>query len=144
MVLLFGKTPTQALVPGEDPVTLEEATCAAPAYAPYTGASSSSAAVAGNELVLTFTPGLENARTYRLTLGAGVTSIAGQSVEVSGLIGDVNSDGRVNATDRSAVVAAWTGGGFSCSTDLDSSGATNATDRSIVVSAWTGQQNCAP
>jgi len=27
-----------------------------------------------------------------------------------GLIGDVNSDGRVNANDRSIVVGAWTGG----------------------------------
>ena len=77
-------------------------------------------------------------------LGPGVTSIAGQFIEVRGLVGDVNSDGPVNATDRSVVVGAWTGGGFSCSTDVNGDAATNATDRSIVVGAWTGTQNCAP
>ena len=130
--------------PGANPVAIEQATCAAPAYVPYSGASTSSATVAGNELVLTFTPGLENARIYRINIGPEVTSISGQSVEVSGLVGDVNSDGLVNATDRSVVVSAWTGGGFSCPTDLTSDGATNATDRSVVVSAWTSGQNCAP
>ena len=130
--------------PGPNPVMLEQATCASPAHAPYSGASTYSATVVGNELVVVFTPGLENARAYKLKLNASITSILGQFIEVRGLVGDVNSDGSVNATDRSGVVAAWTGPAFSCSTDLDSSGATNATDRSIVVSAWTGGQNCAP
>ena len=70
-----------------------------------------------------------------------------QSIEFRALIGDINSDGHVNATDRSVVVAAWTSAEhFSCPTDLNNDGATNATDRSIVVSAWTGGSatNCAP
>jgi hypothetical protein len=89
---------------------------------------------------------LENVRTYRLTIGSDVTSIPGQTVEVRGLVGDVNDSGTVNATDRSVVVGAWTGPGFSCQTDLNGSTTTNATDRSVVVGAWTGglSQNCAP
>jgi hypothetical protein len=63
---------------------------------------------------------------------------------VRGLVGDVNSDGQVNASDRSTIVGAWTGAGFTCATDVDLSGATNAVDRSIVIGAWTGGQNCAP
>jgi hypothetical protein len=111
----------------------------------YTGASTTSAAVAANELVLTFTPALENARTYRMTIGAEVTSVPGQSVAVRGLVGDADGNGVVNATDRSVVVGAWTGaGGFSCPTDMDNNGNTNALDRSIVVGSWTGAQNCAP
>ena len=100
--------------------------------------------MAGNELVLTFTPGLENARKYRVTVGPEVTSIAGQAIEVRGLIADATGDGQVNAADRSAIVGIWTGSGFSCMTDITSSGQTNAGDRSAVVGAWTGTQNCAP
>jgi hypothetical protein len=126
--------------------TIDQATCAAPAFVPYAGASVASGSIAGNDLVITFTPGLENARTYRINLGSPLTNIGGQSVQVRGLIGDTNTDGAVNATDRSVVVSAWTGGGFSCATDLNNDAATNATDRSIVVSAWTGgaSSNCAP
>jgi hypothetical protein len=61
------------------------------------------------------------------------------------LAGDANSDGRVNATDRSFVVAVWTASNYSANTDLDTNGRTNATDRSIVIGAWTGTgTNCAP
>lgn len=130
--------------PGLSAFTLEEATCAAPAFVPYTGASAGSAAAIGNELVLMFSPGLENGRTYRATLGPDVTNLPGQFVEVRGLIGDVNSDGSVNAIDRSIVVGAWTGTCFNCATDVNSDDATNALDRSIVVGAWTGGQTCAP
>ena len=137
--------------PAGAPVLIEEQICATcpctgtqAGYGPYTGASTSSATVAGNELIVSFTPGLENARTYRLTLSEEVTSIANQAIEVRGLKGDVNSDARVNATDRSFVVGVWTGGGFSAPTDIDLSGATNATDRSFVVAAWTGNERCAP
>lgn len=130
--------------PGNDPVTLEQATCASPEFVEYTGASAISATRAGNSVVLTFTPGLENGRTYRLSLGAELTSVPGQFLEVSVLLGDVNADGFVNGTDRSVVVGVWTGGGFNCPTDLNSDGGTNATDRSMVVGAWTGAQNCAP
>jgi hypothetical protein len=131
--------------PGANPVTIEQATCAAPGYVPYSGASTSSATIAGNALVLTITPGLENARTYRISLNGEVTSIPGQFAEVRGLLGDVNGDGFANATDRSVVVGVWTSGSpFGCATDLDGNGATNATDRSIVVGSWTSGQNCAP
>ena len=130
--------------PGANPVTLEQSTCAVPAYVPYSGSAILTPSVAGNVLVLTFAPGLENARTYKISVNAGVTSIAGQFVEVSGLVGDVNNDGLVNAADRSVVVGAWTGSGFTCASDVNSSGGTNAADRSIVVGAWTGSQNCAP
>jgi hypothetical protein len=139
-------------MPGEDPVTIEEQTCAAcpctgsqAAYAPYTGSATVNGTVAGNELVLTFTPGLENARTYRLTLGPEVTSIVDQTIEVRSLVGDVDSSGSVNAVDRSMIVGVWTSPShYSPATDLDRSGATNAVDRSMAVGAWTGTQNCAP
>jgi len=77
-----------------------------------------------------------------------VTSIGGQSMIFRKLLGDVNApafgDGLANATDRSTVVGAWSGSGFSCSTDLNNDGVTNATDRSIMVGSWTSAQNCAP
>lgn len=130
--------------PGPNPVSIEQATCAAPSYVPYSGAATVSAGIGGNTLLLTFTPGLENARTYKITVNSSVSSIPGQFVEVAGLVGDVNSDGQVNATDRSVVVGAWTGSGFSCPSDANNDGQTNATDRSLVVGAWTGPQNCAP
>jgi hypothetical protein len=116
-------------------VSLEQSSCAAPALVPYSGAATMTCAPSGSDLVCLFAPGLENARTYRITVTwATVTAM----VELRGLIGDVNSDGFVNATDRSVVVGAWTGGGFSCPTDVNRDGSTNATDRSIVVGAWTG------
>jgi hypothetical protein len=126
-------------------VTIEERVCPPPgSYVPYAGGSSVSGSLAGNELVLSFSPPLENGRTYRLNIGPEVTSVGGQSVEVRGLVGDVDDNGAANASDRGVVVGAWTGGGFTCVTDLDSSGVTNAADRSLVVGAWTGAQNCAP
>lgn len=131
--------------PGEDPVALEDKVCPPPGtYAPYAGASSITVTVLGYNLRLIFTPALENTHTYRLTVDAEVTTQADPFLEVRGLVGDANSDGRVNATDRSAVVGVWTGSGYSPSTDIDNSGRTNATDRSVVVGAWTGVQNCAP
>jgi hypothetical protein len=132
--------------PGPEAVTLEEKVCPAPGtYGPYTGASTLAANVAGSELVVTFTPGLENLRTYRINIGPDVTSVAGQFVEVRALIGDVTGDGRVNANDRSVVVSAWTStAAFTCATDLNLDGATNAEDRGIVIGAWTNGQNCAP
>ena len=131
--------------PGPEPVSIDEKECPPPGrYVPYSGASTNSAAIEGNELVLVFTPALENGRTYRINIGPEVTSLPGQFVEVRALVGDVNSDGFVNAADRSEVVGVWTGSNFSCGTDLDNSGRTNGADRSIVVSAWTGSQNCAP
>ena len=45
--------------------------------------------------------------------------------------GDVNSDGRVDATDRSIVVGDWTGSGYTMLTDLELGGTTDATDRSL-------------
>ena len=125
-------------------MTIEESTCAAPAFAPYSGASTSSATVTGNELLLNFSPGLENARTYRITLGPEVTTIAGQAVEVRGLVADVTSDGQVNGADRTAIISVWTGAGFSCATDVTNSGQTNGADRTAVISAWTSAENCAP
>ena len=133
--------------PGANPVALEEdATCPSPpSYGPYTGSSVVGAAVAGNELVLTFAPALENARTYRITLGPEVSSIAGQMLEIRGLLGDVDNSGRTNSTDRSLVVSAWTSpANFSCESDVDGSGRTNSTDRSLAVSSWTSMTNCAP
>ena len=133
--------------PGASPVTLEEdASCPSPpTYTPYTGSSVVGASVAGNELVLTVAPALENARTYRITLGTEVSSIAGQTLEIRGLLGDVDSSGSVNAVDRSMIVGVWTSPShYSPATDLDRSGATNAVDRSMAVGAWTGTQTCAP
>ena len=85
-----------------------------------------------------------NVRTYRITLSQQVTAAPNRSIEVRSLRGDVDSSGLVDAVDRSVVVGAWTGAGYSASTDIDLSGATNAADRSLVVGAWTGSENCAP
>lgn len=101
-----------------------------------------SCATDADTLVCTFDPALPNACTYRFTVpSAGATA----SVELRGLTGDVDGSGRVNSTDRSAVVAQWTGPNrFSCGTDLDGNGVTHSPDRSTVVGFWTGAFNCAP
>jgi hypothetical protein len=135
--------------PGPTPVTLLQQTGCPPgsqaAYAAYSGSSTISASISGNALVLMFTPALENARTYKFQLsGPPLTSVTGQAFEVRCLRADVTSSGRVDSGDRSAVVGAWTGGGFSCATDIDLSGQTNSGDRSAVVGVWTGPANCAP
>jgi hypothetical protein len=137
----FGEPPTDP-VPGA--VTIEQRTCAAPEYVQYSGAAVISAWVVGSELVLGFAPGLENARTYRITLDPSVTGVEGESFEFRVLFGDANGDGWVNATDRSFVVGQWQAGGFSCGTDVNNDGFTTATDRSVVIGAWTGIENCAP
>jgi hypothetical protein len=110
----------------------------------YSGASVMNASLQGSELVLTFSPPLENARTYKVEIGADVTSVANQALEVRALLGDVFADAVVNATDRSVTVGVWTGSGLTCATDLNSDASTNAIDRSIVVGSWTGGANCAP
>lgn len=80
-----------------------------------------------------------------MTLTPAVTSVPGQTIHLRHLLGDADSSGRVNATDRSRVVSAWTGaGGFRCETDFNLDGTTNATDRSLVISVWTGPSNTAP
>jgi hypothetical protein len=118
--------------------SIEQATCADPTFEPYTGGPVPQCTPIGSELVCTFTPALENLRTYRFNLTGG-------SATLRGLVGDVNSDGSVDAVDRALVVGAWTSpAGFSCETDVDSSGNTNAVDRAFVVGAWTAPQNCAP
>ena len=135
--------------PGANPVTIYQQTGCPPgsqaAYVPYSGTSTAVPFISGNDLLLRFSPALENARTYLLEMGPEVTSVAGQTLEIRGLLGDVDSSGRVNAADRSAVVSAWTSPeNFTCLTDLDSSGRTNSHDRSLVVSAWTGTEHCSP
>ena len=42
------------------------------------------------------------------------------------------------------VVVAWTGPGYTMLTDLELGGTTDATDRSHLIAAWTGAENCAP
>lgn len=127
------------------PITLDQKSCPAPGtYASYSGSSVASTNIAGSELVLSFSPSLENLRTYRINIGSAVTSIAGQYVEIRGLVGDVNSSGTVNGGDQSAVVGVWTGSGFTCATDITNNGVTNGGDKSVVVGAWTGGANCAP
>ena len=81
---------------------------------------------------------------YKLCLAPEPSCMAGQCLEVRCLKADVNSDGTVDAIDRSVVVGVWTGSGYSPNTDVDLSGRTNATDRSVVVGAWTGDEDCSP
>jgi hypothetical protein len=140
--LTFDMPPGQ---PSTGSVSIEHQACGDPGYFPYDGGSAMSAVASGNELILTFAPGLENARTYRFSLAGPVTSVAGQTLEVRGLFADVTSSGFVDAGDRSAIVGAWTGTGFSVPTDLNLDGVTNAGDRSAVVGAWTSPgADCAP
>lgn len=111
--------------------TLEE-------YGPYTGSSNMACHREDQEWVCAFDPALETYRTYKFVLNSEAGGLGGASVEVRSLEGDANGSGEVNASDRSAVVGAWTGGqGFSAATDVNMDGVTNASDRSLVVAAWT-------
>jgi hypothetical protein len=113
------------------------------AYAPFEAGYV--AVVEGVELVLTFTPGLPNARTYRLSFGPEGGCVARPTLEIRGHLGDVDSSGRVHAPDRSWVVAAWTStANYSPETDIDLNGRTHAPDRSHVVAVWTSPVQCAP
>ena len=105
-----------------------------------------SASVEGVTLTLSFSPALENLRTYKFRITGRVTKIASQTFEVRCLIADVNSSGRVDATDRSVVIQVWTGSGYTPNTDINLNGVTNAEDRSIVIGVWTDPSlnNCAP
>jgi subtilisin-like proprotein convertase family protein len=123
---------------------LEWAPCSGGDYAAYTGSAGTSCFAVGEHLYLNFTPGLENYRRYRVSIGAGTTSVAGQSVEFRTLLGDVNADGVVDGTDRSIIVGVWTGSGFTCGSDLNDDSFTNAADRSTVVGVWTSGQNTCP
>jgi hypothetical protein len=129
---------------GNSGMILEERTCASPTFAPYSGLSTMGSRIEGDELVLTFAPALEDARSYRITLGPELTRIPGQAVQVRALIGDINSDGFVNALDRGAWMAVSSLGQVSCATDLNGNGTTDMTDKSIVIGRWTGGANCAP
>lgn len=114
------------------------------AYAP-TALVPATVTAEGDVLVLTFVPALENASTYKIEFRAEPTGVPIADIEVRGLRGDADSDGRVNGEDRSAVVGVWTGTNFSCQTDLNNDGRTNGGDRSLVVGAWTTPNtNCAP
>jgi hypothetical protein len=138
--------------PGTNFVSIEEQSgppCGTlAAYAPYGGASVASASVAGNDLTLDFTPPLEDCRTYRFTIGPDVTSLAGQSFQVRSLRGDCSavagSYGITNGADRSAVLAAWTGPGYTIPTDITLDGVTNGADRSAVLAVWTSACSRAP
>lgn len=117
-------------------------------YAEYS--MSPSVDVLGDELVLSFAPlplsspsPLANAHAYRITLSDG-GALPEQSFEVRSLIGDVNSDGRTDSTDRSALVGVWTSGAYLPQMDVNLDGRINAYDRTRVVDAWTGSANCAP
>ena len=122
----------------------ETTTAIYPLFQPYSGMTAITTGGAGNVLILNFDPGLENARAYRFRMSQLVTSLPGQGFDIRGLIADVNSDGAVNATDRSVVVGVWTGSGFTCETDIKLDAQTNATDRSLVIGAWTSGMNTAP
>jgi hypothetical protein len=98
-----------------------------------------SASAAGSDLTLKFSPALENAHTYKLCFGPEVTAL-----EVRGLVGDITGNGFADGGDRTAVIAMWTGAGYSARTDINMDGVTNGGDRSAVVVAWTGPDNCAP
>jgi plastocyanin len=51
------------------------------------------------------------------------------------VIGDLNSDGAVNAPDLATLLSAWGGKGPA---DLDHSGSVDAADLAILLGAWTG------
>ena len=50
------------------------------------------------------------------------------------MIGDVNGDGLVNATDLGILLNAW--GSLGGPSDLDQNGVVNAADLAILVNAW--------
>lgn len=124
---------------------ITQVACLGPrAYLPYQGASTIMATTVGGTMAISFTPALENAYRYRISLGCEAVDTPGHYVELRGLEGDVNSDGVVSAADRTAIVAAWTQSGFTCATDLNADGRTNSPDRGILVGIWTGGESCAP
>jgi hypothetical protein len=133
--------------PGAHPILLEAQACpggSQGSYQPYEETMPPVAYVRCNELVLEYWLPLANARTYRLTLGPELSSVRCQRLELRNLIGDVNSDGRVDHGDRRVVVSTWTEAGFSAESDINLDGGTNSGDRSVVIGAWTGTENCAP
>jgi hypothetical protein len=126
-------------------VSIEETSTAQyPLFTPYAGPSAVTTSGSGPNLTLHFSPALANLRAYRLTFTSDVTALAGQTVDIRALVGDVSHNGVVDASDRSVVVGAWTGGGFTCPSDVTANGITDASDRSVVVGAWTGGVNTAP
>jgi hypothetical protein len=50
------------------------------------------------------------------------------------VLGDLNGDSLVNATDLAALLAAW---GLTGPSDLNGDGTTNATDMAIILANWT-------
>ena len=98
----------------------------------------------GDSLTLTFSPALADRTSYRIHVSSSISTVTGQSFDIRGLTGDVNSDGSTDAGDRSVIVGVWTGSGFTCPTDVNLSGTTDAGDRSVVVGVWTSGANTAP
>lgn len=144
-----------------DNVVVQEMMCNGPdeSFQPYSGDAEIFTKVDTDTdtAKIVFFPALESGRTYKITVSnnGNVNAGGNQSwdVMVRSLQGDVNSDGRVNATDRSLIVRDWTGAdGYSMQTDLTMNGETNGADREVVVDAWwqgsNGQdvteENCAP
>lgn len=127
-------------------LSMLEKPCNSPSWQPYSGISIMNDSWNGNELVLTFSPGLENARVYKFDVNMHIKG--NQSFEVMTLAGDTYNDMRVNAVDRSIVVRDWTStpndNGYGIRTDLDLSGRTDGTDRAIAVGFWQGPESCIP
>jgi hypothetical protein len=131
------------VVPACD-ATLEWAPCSGGSYAAYTGTAGTTCFTVGDHLYVNFSPSLETGYKYRISFGEGTTSLAGQAVEFRTLQGDITGDGVVNGADRTAIIAAWTGSGFTCQSDLNDDSVTNGSDRTIVISAWTSPSNTCP
>jgi hypothetical protein len=130
---------------GAGAVSIEETTSALyPVWQPWSGGSIMTTSGGGDTMVLSFSPALADGTTYRLNIDSSVTTVAGQSLDVRALLGDVDSSGVTDAGDRSVIVGTWTGRGVNSATDVSLSGATDAGDRSMVVGVWTGGANSAP
>ena len=114
------------------------------AYAAYSGLATMTPSVVGSDLVLTFSPELEEDTTYRFEFGSVVTSIVGQQVEVRALPGDLDGNGQTVGFDQLTLNGVWSGAGYSPESDLDLNGQTVGFDQLLLNGVWASATNCAP
>jgi len=112
-------------------------------WSAFTGATVTFNSVVGNTLILDVS-GLESCSTYRFTVGAEVTSVAEQVIEVRSLLGDMDSSGVTDALDKGPLYGVIVGSGFSVETDLNLDGVTNALDKGPLYATILGACNEAP
>jgi hypothetical protein len=127
------------VAPGNGTPSVEQTTTATyPTWSAYVP-TNMNCNVVSTDLVCTFDP-LPDQATYRFTLGPaeGISSIT-NTVLARALVGDVNSDGTTDGSDRSLVHGNWATS--ACEPDINEDGTVDGSDRSLVHGNWA---NAAP